>query len=462
LEWSLEQAALLASGITNGDFSINNPQDANYTWQTSGATAISNGIATLSDTAKQLANLTQKFLIPTTATKLQFTITDTQLGIRPNNAAPAPSDSFEVALLDAQTMNPLAGTARGLTNTDSLLNLQADGTVYFSDRVQIGGATVSGGVIDTTGQRTVTIDLTGIATNTQAALYFDLLSFSSGTSHVSIDNVKIFTTTQAAPQLVNANLATNQATGLDIPLPSGVILDRIELGTPPKHGTVVRNPLDGKITYTPNSDYVGTDSFTYLGFDSNGQASNPATIDLTVNNVAPSIESIVIPTTVKEGQTIPLTATARDGGSSNNLTYTWNFGDGSNPISGQNITHTYKDNGNYNVTLSVTDRDGGTTQQTSLVKIIVENGNINFSNGNPVLNNVMLIANSGNIDLKSVTRTGVSLCASGNINFSGNTSLKGQLWTKKNFAASGSAMIIGGITAQDNVTLNGNSTVTAG
>jgi large repetitive protein len=54
------RAALLASGITNGDFSINNTQDPNYTWQTNGATAIGNGVATLSDTSKQLANLTQK------------------------------------------------------------------------------------------------------------------------------------------------------------------------------------------------------------------------------------------------------------------------------------------------------------------------------------------------------------------------------------------------------------------
>jgi hypothetical protein len=85
------QAALLASGITNGDFSINNPQDPNYTWQTNGATTIGNGIATLSDTSKQLANLTQKFLIPANATKLQFTIKDAQLGVRPANSPPAPN-----------------------------------------------------------------------------------------------------------------------------------------------------------------------------------------------------------------------------------------------------------------------------------------------------------------------------------------------------------------------------------
>lgn len=70
----------------------------------------------------------------------------------------------------------------------------------------------------------MTIDLTGIASNTQAMLYFDLLSFSSGASQVSIDNIKIFATIQLAPQLQNANLATNQATGLNIPLPSAGLI----------------------------------------------------------------------------------------------------------------------------------------------------------------------------------------------------------------------------------------------
>ena len=137
--------------------------------------------------------------------------------------------------------------------------------------------------------------------------------------------------------------------------------------------------------------------------------------------------------------------------------------------------------------------------------IIVENGSINFSQGNPVLNNVTLIANAGNINLKSVTGTSVALCASGDINFSGsnqlagnniinsngntifagsnsmtntnssvkivtqgniemsgNTSLKGQLWTKKDFSASGSTTIVGSITAANNVNLSGNTNVTAG
>jgi large repetitive protein len=360
-------APLSVTGITNGDFSIASSQDPNFKWQTYGATAIMDGIAILSDTSKQLANLTQKFLIPPNATKLQFTIKNSQLGIRTPGSSPAPNDSFEVALLDAQ-MNPLAGKARGLSDTDSLLNLQADGTVYFSDKVQIGGVSTSGSKLANANDRTVTIDLAGIASNTEAMLYFDLLSFSAGASQVSIDNVKVFTSDRPAPQLQDANLVTNQATGIDIPAPNGATINEIELATAPQHGTVVRN-ANGQVIYTPKDDYVGTDSFSYLAFNSDGQVSNLATVNITVNNVAPTIQNIATPSTSKEGQTIQLKATAQDGGSPNNLTYIWNLGDGSNPITGREIAHTFADNGTYNVTLTVTDKDGGSTHQTTQITV---------------------------------------------------------------------------------------------
>jgi PKD repeat protein len=93
----------------------------------------------------------------------------------------------------------------------------------------------------------------------------------------------------------------------------------------------------------------------------------PSTSPLTTS--PPTIQTVTIPTKINEGQNIQLSATATDGGSSDNLTYTWNLGDGTNPITGQNIAHTYTDNGNYQVTLTVTDKDGGIANQTTTVKV---------------------------------------------------------------------------------------------
>jgi PKD repeat protein len=136
--------------------------------------------------------------------------------------------------------------------------------------------------------------------------------------------------------------------------------------------------------------------------------------------------------------------------------------------------------------------------------IIVENGNISFSQGNPIVSNVKLIANSGNINLNSVKATNLSLSASGNINLtgntqlggtsilnsngnttfngsfamsnssatmkviaqgdisvSGNTTIKGQLATKKNISINGKTTIIGGIDALQNVSIGGNISIVA-
>jgi hypothetical protein len=58
-----------------------------------------------------------------------------------------------------------------------------------------------------------------------------------------------------------------------------------------------------------------------------------------------------------------LSAIATDSGN-DALTYQWNFGDNTSPISGQTVSHTYLDNGNYIVTLTVTDSHNSSVTQT--------------------------------------------------------------------------------------------------
>ena len=62
------------------------------------------------------------------------------------------------------------------------------------------------------------------------------------------------------------------------------------LGTQAAHGTVVVNP-DGTFTYTPNADFFGTDSFTFLANDGSVD-SNAATISLSLAavNDAPQLD----------------------------------------------------------------------------------------------------------------------------------------------------------------------------
>ena len=61
-----------------------------------------------------------------------------------------------------------------------------------------------------------------------------------------------------------------------------------ELATLPANGTVALNP-DGSFTYTPNTGFTGTDSFTYHLVD-NTAITSAATVTLTVQ--APSVISL--------------------------------------------------------------------------------------------------------------------------------------------------------------------------
>jgi hypothetical protein len=165
---ALTAGALYA--IENGDFTTTTG------WNLQGGTTISNGAATLSEASQKLAQLTQDLIIPAGAKRLQFTIKDNHLVLGDNSKTA--SDAFEVALLNSSTFKPLAGTSQGLNNTDSLLNIQANGTTYKSNKVTITPLTATSEV--------VSIDISDITPETKATLYFNLLGFGPRTSTVTI------------------------------------------------------------------------------------------------------------------------------------------------------------------------------------------------------------------------------------------------------------------------------------
>lgn len=74
---------------------------------------------------------------------------------------------------------------------------------------------------------------------------------------------------------INITLLSNDTddTGLDV--------TTLTITTQALNGWVTVNP-DGTATYTPNADFNGTDSFSYVIRDTAGQASNEATVSVTV------------------------------------------------------------------------------------------------------------------------------------------------------------------------------------
>jgi PKD repeat protein/disulfide oxidoreductase YuzD len=123
-------------------------------------------------------------------------------------------------------------------------------------------------------------------------------------------------------------------------------------------------------TLTPSHIYKDNGTYTVsLTVTDKDGGSTTDTLVMTVKNVAPTITNLTGPITLNEGQSATFSATATDPGTLDTLTYSWNFGNGTVPVTGQSIAYTFKDNGTYPVVLTVTDKDGAATTQTLTVKV---------------------------------------------------------------------------------------------
>ena len=93
----------------------------------------------------------------------------------------------------------------GLTRTDALLNIQANG-----NELKATGVT---SVINADGSRTYVVDLSGIAVGTAVNLSFDLIGFgntaANTNSHVSVRDVRL------TPAIITPQLSNDAATGAE-------------------------------------------------------------------------------------------------------------------------------------------------------------------------------------------------------------------------------------------------------
>jgi VCBS repeat-containing protein len=144
-------------------------------------------------------------------------------------------------------------------------------------------------------------------------LSFDLIGFGGNGSHVTVSDVRLSGLPQlhdeVATLLEDGALAFNPFAQVD----NAALL---QLGShvvdQPAHGAVVVN-ADGTFSYTPATDYFGTDTFTYRLSDG-PLGSNLATVSLTITpvNDAPVVADVQATTAEDTALVIALGAYATD------------------------------------------------------------------------------------------------------------------------------------------------------
>jgi FG-GAP-like repeat/PKD domain/FG-GAP repeat len=315
--------------------------------------------------SRLLSTLQQSFVVPATATTLDFDLTEQSL----EALAGQTPDAFEVSLLGRDGL-PLVPSFRG--DATSFFNLNPGKTVGVGSGVSFDG-------------RRVSLSLAGIATGTKATVIFDLIGNQSGLiSTVSIDNVSVGSTTArvdgftsvplAGPFASATSVAAGDVTGdgvTDIVVPNGSGLLLFEgngsggfarsVYTPPNAGnqavTVAVAPLTAGDT---TADVI-------LGFTDSGKVATPLSWDGGPGlDQAPRLATLPSLTGV-EGTAVSLLGTFRDPDGSASYTADIHWGDGSTSpgivtfASGSGTvqaSHTYADNGSY--TVGVTVRSAGT------------------------------------------------------------------------------------------------------
>ncbi|MFA5056089.1 MAG: PKD domain-containing protein [Dehalococcoidia bacterium] len=120
-------------------------------------------------------------------------------------------------------------------------------------------------------------------------------------------------------------------------------------------------------SFTWNDDYSGIVGLRVT--DDAGEATAAATT-VTVNNVAPTVDAGANVEYVLSGSPVSFSGGFTDPGTGDTHTIEWNFGDGTPIVTGTlTPTHTYTSGGDYTVTLTVTDDDGGVGSDTITVHV---------------------------------------------------------------------------------------------
>ncbi|MCP5248369.1 MAG: tandem-95 repeat protein [Candidatus Accumulibacter sp.] len=189
---------------------------------------------------------------------------------------------------------PMATDDDYTTAEDTLLSIAAPG--ILANDSDVDGNPLTASLVDGPAHGTLTLSAAGDFTYTPNADYFGSDSFTYRANDGQLDsNLALVTLTitpvNDAPVAIDDAYTLNEDTPLNV-LAAGVLSNDSDIDSPtltavvvdqPQHGTLILAP-DGGFLYTPDTDYFGSDSFSYHASD--GQLdSNLALVTLTITPV---------------------------------------------------------------------------------------------------------------------------------------------------------------------------------
>ena len=391
------------------------------------------------------------------------------------------SDSFTYTIDDASgstsnvaavtiTVNavndpPVANDDSATTNEDMAVDINvALNDADVDDGLDLTTVTVVSG---TSNGSTSINPTTGVVTYTPNLNFNGLDSFTYTIDDLADDTSNIVTVTITVnavndPPVANddnANTDEDSAVNItvtsnDTDIDDGLDLTMVTIVSGTSNGGTSINPTTGVVTYTPNLNFNGSDSFTYTIDDVSGSTSNVATVTITVNAVndppvanddtANTNEDIVVNITVTSNDTdvddgldlttVTVVSGTSNGGTSVNpttgmVTYTPNLNFNGADRFTYSIEDTTGDTSNVaTVTITVNavndppvaNDDNANTDEDSAVNITVTSNDTDIDDGLD-LTTVSIISGTSNGGTSVNPTTGV-VTYTPNVNFNGSDS----------------------------------------
>lgn len=256
------------------------------------------------------------------------------------------SDTATVSVnITAVNDAPVATDNSYSTNEDTVLNLAAPGVLGNDNDVE--GNSLTAMLVTGPTSGTLTLNADGSFAYVPVANFFGTVSFTykvnDGAADSGVATVTIMVNAiNDAPTVVNDTAATNQNTAVTINvLANDTDLEGDTLSitsiTPGANGTVALN-ANGTVTYAPNVNFYGNDSFSYTVSDGNG-GSATATVNLTIILVnRPPTANAGGPYPVNEGSAVVVNASGTDP-ENGALSYAWDLdNNGSFETPGQSVS----------------------------------------------------------------------------------------------------------------------------